>query len=364
MIFSRNRIFIAIFILALCLRLYHLQSAQLFFTDVAWYYDQARSALITPGFPISGIPASITWLHQGVLWTYLLIPALALSAFHPVSGSLLIVVFSQVTLILLYLLATRLFSRSSALIVSTLYAVFYLAIIHSRLAYHTSPVPLLFLTTLGLLIFRRDFFAGLFLGLLYQSHLLTFMFWPGVLIYTFKLRLSPIRLLAGFILGLFPLLLTGPLQIGGIFLWLLKQLLTFSFTAGLFSQSYFVVLFTPLLLAIAFLFKGFPAKYSIFLSLILIVVNLSVLFSASFFENRFPFGLTMADRFSLVSRINPYYLPQTLNITLIGQDQDLANSGLNYRYLYWWKNRNLPHNLPAPAQVVIDEPHLNVRVLE
>lgn len=71
-----------------------------FFGDIGWFYLSARDALLLGKFPLLGITASMTWLHQGPLWTYLLIPAFWLSDFHPLSPvilALILIIFGLIT---------------------------------------------------------------------------------------------------------------------------------------------------------------------------------------------------------------------------------------------------------------------------
>lgn len=360
----RNRFFILILIIALGLRLYHLWYGQLFFSDVAWYYLQAKNSLFSGTFPLLGITASITWLHQGALWTYLLIPALVLTGFHPLSGSVLIVIFSLVTLTLGYLILSKVFNRSSALVGISLYATYYFSVIHSRLAYHTSPIPLFCLITLGLLIKRRLLLSGLFLGFLYQLHLLTFVFWPMVIIFCIKNRLSPFKILFGFIIGLVPMIFAGPVPVFGIFFWIIKQLFTLSFLPGLNSQSYGVVIFMPILFIFSWLFHRLSPGINLVLVWLIIVLNIYYLFSNSYFENVFPYQITMSRRLAITGQLISKSQKTDFRLTLIGQDQSLPTADFPYRYLWWWKTRIDSSFSGTVGHFLINEHQATVSVLE
>lgn len=69
---------IAILVLAGALRFVDLDKAP-YFADMDWFFDSARQALVSGEVPVLGITASITWLHQGPLWTYLLLLPTAIS---------------------------------------------------------------------------------------------------------------------------------------------------------------------------------------------------------------------------------------------------------------------------------------------
>jgi len=109
----------------------------------------------------------------------------------------------------------------------------------------------------------RPFFAGLFLGLLYQLHLLTFLFW---------IFIKP-KMLPGFILGILPFLLVGPVQTFGIFAWIAKHLLT-GFSGSTFSGAYIITLTVPLILAVSFLISRLPRKITYLLALFIILYSL------------------------------------------------------------------------------------------
>lgn len=220
-----------------------------YFADIDWFYLSAREALLSGRFPVLGITASIIWLHQGPLWTYMVIPAFWISNFHPLSPVIFIIFINLFLISNFYYLISLLFGKRTALL-STLVLVFnpWLAM-HLRTPYHTAPVPLFEVIFLLCLIKQKDFLAGLFLGMLYQLHLLTFIFWP-LLIF----RLNK-RSIFGFILGILPFLISGPTQTFGIFIWIAKHLFEGFGGTGLASEAYRVVLFIPSLLLLIYFVK-------------------------------------------------------------------------------------------------------------
>lgn len=236
---KKNFIIFLLFLLGIYLRM---KSPFVFFGDAAWFYQSAKNALLLGQFPILGITSSIIWLHQGPLWTYLYTPALLFSNFNPVSGSILSNILNIFFIPTLYYLLSTLFNKKIAILNVLIVWLLPWWIFHSGLAYHTSLIPLFEAIFLLSLIKRKDFLTGLFLGLLYQLHLLTFIFWPLVI-----LRLRP-RLLAGFLLGILPFILAGPTQTFGIFAWLVKNALAGFGGTGLASEAYLVVLFVPAIL--------------------------------------------------------------------------------------------------------------------
>jgi hypothetical protein len=217
---------IFLLITALALRLWNLDNVP-HFADMDWFFDSARVARETGNIPLLGITSSITWLHQGALWTYFLL--------LPVPGQILTILAGTISVLLAY------FAVGGA--AALLLAVLPFAVLHSQIAYHTSFIPLFFFVSYLLIQRRRLFLAGLFIGFLYQLHLLTFIYWPLWLILLLRRRLSLWMVFIGFILGILPFIISGPVQIFGIFIWVLKQLLTgFGGVSSGISTAYLVVL--------------------------------------------------------------------------------------------------------------------------
>ncbi|MBI5358328.1 hypothetical protein HZB69_01715 [Candidatus Amesbacteria bacterium] len=220
-----------------------------YFDDIGWFYSAARNALLLGKFPLLGITSSIVWLHQGPLWTYMVIPAFWLSNFHPLSPVVFIIFINLFLFPNFYYLISKLFNKRTALLSIFLFALIPWWRTHSITPYHTSPIPLFEVIFLLSLIKHRDFLAGLFLGLLYQLHLLTFIFWPLLL-----LRLNK-KSIFGFILGILPFIISGPTQTLGIFIWIIKHLFEGFGGTGLASDAYRVVLFIPGLIFFGFFVK-------------------------------------------------------------------------------------------------------------
>lgn len=169
----------AIIIFSSFLRLYKLQELVPFIGDQGWFYLSARDMLLTGIVPLVGIPSSHPWIHQGPLWTYMLAIALQIGNFHPLSGAYLTAILGVITVVLVYKVGTVLFRRRVGIVAAVLYAASPLAVINSRMAYHTSPIPL-FTLLFVLLLFKwikgcsMCFpFAILILGILYNFELAT-----------------------------------------------------------------------------------------------------------------------------------------------------------------------------------------------
>jgi len=158
---------------------YKLPKLMTFIGDQAWFYLSARDLLIRHDFALVGITSSHTWLHQGPLWTYLLTIALWLGNFNPAAGGYLSIGTGLLTIVVLYLITKKILSEKVALVTALLYATSPLVILHARMPYHTSPIPLfvlLYFYSLYQWIHGKKIylsFSLFFLALLYNFELAT-----------------------------------------------------------------------------------------------------------------------------------------------------------------------------------------------
>lgn len=260
---KEKALLLAAILIGTFLRFVNLSQNLTLIDDQAWFYLSARDALIYGKFPLLGITASITWLHQGPLYTFMLMPSFIFSNFSPIAPAYFTGLFTSLNIILLYFLAAKLFNRTAGLVAAVIFAFHPFIVLQSRFPYHTTPVfffiPIFFL----LFLKNRLFLAGLFLGFLYQLHLLTFIFWVFI---------KP-KMLPGFLLGILPFIFVGPVQTFGIFAWIVKHLFT-GFSGSSISGAYQVVLSIPIILSISFLISHFSKKWAYLLTLFIILYSL------------------------------------------------------------------------------------------
>ena len=169
--------------LGLFLRIYKLDELMPFLGDQGWFYISARDMIIGHTIPLVGIASSHPWLHQGALWTYILALLFWLFNFNPIIPAYFTATVDVLTIIIVYKVASNMFSVREGLIASFLYATSPLIIMQSRLAYHTSFIPLF--TTLFIYTLYRwingsiAFFPVIFflLGVLYNLEIATAVLW-------------------------------------------------------------------------------------------------------------------------------------------------------------------------------------------
>lgn len=300
-----------------------------FFGDIGWFYLSARDAILLGKFPLLGITSSITWLHQGPLWTYMIIPAFILSNFHPLSPVVLMVILNIFLIPCFYFLILKLFNKKTALLSTFLLALFPWWTMHSHIPYHTSPIPLFEVIFLLCLIKQRDFLTGLFLGFLYQLHLLTFIFWPIYPLLNLPLfrgrhpvGSGGIRFILGFLLGILPFIISGPIQTLGIFVWIIKHILVGFGGSGLTSEAYRVVLFIPALILLSLLTHKLPKLLNI-----IIFVSLLIFGHLTFDINKYaPF-------------YSQYLESVRSGVDIYGQNSKFASAVMPFQYLTWWLSR-------------------------
>ncbi len=181
-----NKIFIlltCILFLSFVLRFYRLSELMPFIGDQGWFYLSARDMLLTGHIPLVGITASHTWLHQGPLWTYILGVLFFLFHFDPIAPGYFTAFIGLVTVLGIYGVAREFFSRRIGIISALLYATSPLVIIHSRMPYHTSLIPIVTLIFFYLLYKwiegKKDMFPFIILSLaiLYNLELATAVLW-------------------------------------------------------------------------------------------------------------------------------------------------------------------------------------------
>ena len=163
----------------------------MFIGDFGWFYLSARNALLDGSLPLVGIAASYTWLHQGPYWTYILMILFWFFNFNPVVPAYFNAIVGTITIYIVYLLGKKMFSKEAGLLSAAFFAASPLVIAHSRMPYHTSPIP--FFVSLWLLAFflwwrgKTAYFPLVifFLAVLYNFELATQILWIVVLGFLF-----------------------------------------------------------------------------------------------------------------------------------------------------------------------------------
>jgi GT2 family glycosyltransferase len=129
-------------LIATLVRFYALDKLMVFLGDFAWFYLSAKDLLIQGQIPLVGIASSHPWLHQGALWTYMLATSLLIGNFNPLAGGYVAAGIGVLTVLLLYIFTKEMFGKRTAFFATAFFATSPFIIFHSRLPYHTAPIPL------------------------------------------------------------------------------------------------------------------------------------------------------------------------------------------------------------------------------
>lgn len=346
-----------IIVLALFLRLYRLPELMTFIGDQGRDYLAARDMLLSGQLVLVGIPSSVPWLFQGPFFIWLLAFALKIGHFNPVAPAIMTAIMGTLTVYLVYRFSR---SRLAALIIATAP----LAVVHSRLAYHTSPIPLftilyllalkqkslgwsfflaavllqfelttLPLTFLSILVFKRFsifWFIPFIPKFIYDfthnfTQTLGFAAWAGYRLVNVFQYGNPLPAIWEFWLKFtawgYPVLAA---VIGLIFLLSLRYqsklllsvigliLLSF-FIHGAPSEAYFPVLFVPWAIVLG------AVKPKLWQWLLIVICSLNII--SLYQHNFYPYGPTLTEQ-------------RLLNPPAPGQ---FASDNDNYHYLLWYR---------------------------
>lgn len=359
--------------LATVLRFYRLPEYMTFIGDQGRDYLAARDMALTGVWPLVGIPSSIPWLHQGSLFIWLTALMLKLGNFNPVTPAILTAVLGVISVYLLYRL-----SRSwwAGLVLATAP----LSVIHSRLPYHLSPIPLVAIGYLWALTINSAGWGIFFTALLLQFELSNL---PLVFLLLFWFRRRWRELLYWLPVGLIPFIPKiiydfshGFSQTVGLAAWTGYRLTRvgeygnataniFDFWTKfaapgypwlaavigvwlgltLFKQSKLLILTLGFIL-VGFFVHGSPSEgYFLVLfpvwawllggnrrvALILALINIFGLFANNFYT----YGPNLRQRLQLVDR-----LPDNFRLENYSQNPGWASYLDNYRYLLKWQGKD------------------------
>lgn len=366
---------LSLVVLATILRFWRLPILMTFIGDQGRDYLAARDMLLTGVWPLTGIPSSIPWLHQGPLFIWATALMLKLGNFNPVAPAILSGVLGVLAVYFLYLL-----SRSwwAGLILATAP----LAVVQSRMPYHLSPIPLVAVGYLWALEKKSAGWAIFFSALLLQFELSNL---PLLFLTVFWFRKSLVKLLARAPVGLIPFipkiiydLSHGFTQTLGLAVWtgyrlfhlgeygnawpnifefwtkfsapgypLLAALLGL-YLLGRLGKAPRAALFALIFMVVGFFVHGAPSEgYFLVLFpvwawllahahklalMVLVIFNLINLFSHDFYT----YGPTLKQRLQLVS-----LLPETFKLADYSQNPGWQSYLDNYRYLFWRQGKDI-----------------------
>lgn len=212
------------------LRMWDIQNTMYFIGDFGWYYISARDMILHGTIPLIGIASSVPILYQGALWTWMLAFFLWVGSFNPLYGAYLAILIGALTIIITYLVTSKMFSKEVGTTAALLFATSPFVVLHDRMPYHT--VPIAFITILvGLFTYRAYLgkeksylWLGFLLAVLFQFELAGFIMVPIILA---TLVWSDIKKLT----------ISNVLQLSAGWFWGLLPFLIYDLTNGVFIQT-------------------------------------------------------------------------------------------------------------------------------
>jgi 4-amino-4-deoxy-L-arabinose transferase-like glycosyltransferase len=220
-VFRRHAVFIAILCAALLIRFYHISSEMIFIGDQGRDFLSAREVLVHHTIPLLGIPSSVPRFRQGPLFIWATALTLALGNGNPAAVGFLAAFTGTIAIIALYLFGLQSLERKTALFAVLFLTISPMAILHSRMPFVITPIPLVVVLYLWQLVRLQEkkplawVGAGLAFGLLFECELATF---PLILLIPLAIylqaggRVASLKkhvfpLIAGVLVGLLPMVL-------------------------------------------------------------------------------------------------------------------------------------------------------------
>jgi len=374
--------------------MFNFQAIVPFFSDIGWFYQSALQNYSAHTLPILGITSSVKFLHQGPLWTYFLIPVLKIFSWHPFAPVLISVFFYWLAAFSAYWVARIYFSRQTGVLAAIAFILSPLLIVYGLTPFSTAPIPAFTLLVLLFLARKKYFQAFLFLGFLYQLEKISLVLWPVFIFYLYgqnwRFKMTDIL---GFCLGCLPVILAGPLEFFGPFVFAIFKIFRFVTTnpsgpffyldliakllipsvpflslivliASLFylllrknlfvfwvivpalaiivsqtpSEAYFIQILPFLLLSMVSLLARLltSLKLTVIYSIVFIMASIHILTATGFMLGFSGYGLSLQQKIDLVRHLG--YYPQVL--TIIGPGQEFPSVTDPYQYLFWYYYQN------------------------
>lgn len=170
--------FLVILLIAVTLRIWDLPNKGVFFGDAGRDFLAAQQMVDERHIPLTGIATSVPVFHQGPAMIWMIGAVGVASGWDPTALFASFALFGILAVVLLYwLLEKELNNRMFSLTTTALLASAPLAVAHSRMAYHVTPIPLLtvlYLITIVMVLRKHKhaiLLSALTWGVLFQFEL-------------------------------------------------------------------------------------------------------------------------------------------------------------------------------------------------
>lgn len=182
-------ILILILVLAAAFRLYRIREYIVFLGDEGRDVLVVKRMIVDKKFTLLGPITSVGSMYMGPIYYYFMAPFLWLWNFDPVGPAVMVVIFSLLTIILLYKLGNDFFDSNIGLIAAFLYSIGRLPVLYGRSSWNPNIVPffsILIIYSMLKVVAANEkkylILAGLSLGILIQLHYVTFLMIPVIII--------------------------------------------------------------------------------------------------------------------------------------------------------------------------------------
>lgn len=247
---------VVVLCVAIFLRVWKLESTMIFFADAGRDMLAAVQMIQTHKIPLLGIPSSVPQFKQGPLFVWFEAIIFLVFGPQPLAVGYAVAVLNCLSIVFFFLLLKKHTNSHVALLATLLLATSPLAVAHSRMPYHITPIIsflLLYLWNIDRLIEQKSravLGAVLSFSLLFQFELALF---PLLLLIPLSLwktkhwkKTFLWEISLGFAIGLLPQLIYDTThqfsQLGGFIFWVAKNIARYFLpgTSHAFSISQFV----------------------------------------------------------------------------------------------------------------------------
>ena len=166
------------------IRVYDLPNLAIVFPDAGHDLEVAATAVKSDTLPLQGIPSSVPRFKQGPLSIWLNMSLIHIAGYDLTVHSLVYAAIGIFALIGIYETCLVFFNRQAGLVALTLLTFSPLAIAHSRMPYHTTPIPL----------FTIFYWWGLQALIAKKPHGVFWAILTGWLLFQFELSMFPVLL--------------------------------------------------------------------------------------------------------------------------------------------------------------------------
>lgn len=182
-------IFILILILGAFLRFYRMREYMTFLGDEGRDMLVVKRMIVDHKYTLLGPITSVGSMYMGPVYYYFMVPFLWLWHFDPLGPSVMVAIFSLLTIILLYKLCSEYFSPWLGIIASFIYSISRLTVIYGKSSWNPNIVPFFSLAIIYTLMkvtgdkkYKWFFITGLCLGILIQLHYVPLLFIPIIIL--------------------------------------------------------------------------------------------------------------------------------------------------------------------------------------